>query len=310
MANPIRIRLRYGDLDTFVEKFAPNVTRGGVFLASRSIYSVGTVIAFELQIATGEIVLAGQGRVNWVKEYDPAEPNRPFGMGVQFISVEPAAKPILARMLRVKDASGVGRRVTTGPQTPLVIAGGGSHGPGSARHTNGNGDGKGNGTIPPPRPPVDTSVDLAAEYGLDDQTMRRLIERTWMTGARTNDDLSDLLKPEPEEPATLAQALAELPRLLDPQYSRRRRGSSGFRSLEAPGPGNDPLPRSESNGIPERIETEAPVTSRKLDVAGDDLDESASTDLIHAPETTDMTGDREDDDSSPASSFNGDHRHR
>jgi len=300
MVNSIRIRLRYGDLETFVEKFAPNVTRGGVFLASRNIYPVGTVIAFELQLTTGQIVLAGQGRVSWVKEYDPAEPNRPYGMGVQFISVEPAAKPILARMLRVKDASGQGRRVTTGPQMPLVIAGGGSHGPGSARHSNGK--------LAPP--PVDTSVDLAAEYGLDDQTMRRLIERTWMTGARTTDDLSDLLKPEPEEPATLAQALAELPRLLDPQYSRRRRGSSGFRSLEAPGPGTEALQRSESNGIPERIETEAPVTSRKLEVAGDDLDESASTNLIQVSETTDMNGEREDNDSSSTPSFNGDHRHR
>ncbi|MEO7670332.1 MAG: TIGR02266 family protein, partial [Polyangia bacterium] len=223
--------LRYADVETFVEKFAPNVTRGGIFLASRNVQPVGADVEFELQLAAGEIVLAGQGRVSWVKEYDAAEPNRPYGMGVQFVSLTPESKTILARILRAKEASGgQGRRATTGPLTPLAASGSGRYGSGPV------GSGNSSGVIrePATSPRIDTSVDLAAEYGLDEQKVRRLVERTWMLGARTSDDLADLLKPEPVEPVTLAQALAELPRLLDPQYSRRR-ASSGFRPLDPRG---------------------------------------------------------------------------
>lgn len=258
--NPIRIRLRYADIETFVEKFAPNVTRGGVFLASRHIQAVGSLVAFEIQLAGGEPVLAGEGRVTWVKPFDPAEPTRAYGMGVQFVSVQPATKANLARILRAKEASGQGRRPTTEPHRPVGTT---AIGPYPARPTGSFQNGK------PGVPPIDTSVDLAAEYGLDDHTVRRLIERTWMTGARTSDDLADLLKPEPAEPVTLAQALTELPRLLDPQYSRRR-SSSGFRALEAGG-------------------AVAPAAAAAVGADG-------IVDKVSASETTDMTGERESGD--------------
>ena len=210
--NPVRIRLRYPDLDGFVERFAPNVTRGGVFLASRNISPVGTIISFEILLVGGDVALAGQGKVSWVKEFNPAEPNRPYGMGVQFVSLEPASKAILARLLRAKELSAQTRR-PSGPQPTVGI-------PSSA------GNGK------PVAPPMDTSVDLAAEYGVDDTAIRRVIDQTWLTGARGDDDLADLLKPDPVESVTLAQALADLPRLLD-SHTSRRRASGGYRPVES-----------------------------------------------------------------------------
>jgi len=216
---PVRIRLRYPDVDTFVQKFAPNVTRGGVFLASRNIQPVGALIGFEIQLVTGEVVLAGQGKVTWVKAFNPDEPARPYGMGVQFVSVTPGSRPVLARILRNKDANGPAPRGLTGAYATL------GSGPVSA------------GVTPPPlngkRPglPVDTNVDLAAEFGIDDTTMQLVLDRRRRLMARADDDLADLLRPDPVElPApTLAYALSELPRLLDPQNSRRR-AATGFRS--------------------------------------------------------------------------------
>jgi len=220
--NPVRIRLRFADLDTFVVKFAPNVTRGGLFLASRNIQPVGEVITFEVQLMTGAVALAGQGKVSWVKEFNPAEPHRPYGMGVQFMSVEPATRPILARILRLKEKEpgAAGPRGFTGPQTTLAAAGGGTAANGRA-------------------PAVDTTVDLAGEYGISEAALRAAMDRRRVNVARVDgkvdDDLSDLLKPEPQEAANLIQALAELPRLLDPQYSRRR-AAGGFRGIEPSGP--------------------------------------------------------------------------
>ena len=119
--DPIRIRLRYADLDVFVHKFAPNVTRGGVFLATRNLRPVGSIISFEIQIASGAVALGGQGKVTWVREYNPAEPNRPYGMGVQFTRVDAASRPVLARILKAKELSGPVQR-PTGPHAPIGYA--------------------------------------------------------------------------------------------------------------------------------------------------------------------------------------------
>ncbi|HEY8925613.1 MAG TPA: hypothetical protein VIU64_14600, partial [Polyangia bacterium] len=71
-------------------------------------------------------------------------------------------------------------------------------------------------------------------------------------GARPDDDLADLLRRDPLEPATVAQAVAELPRLLDPQNSRRR-GTAGFRVLELAAPAGlaTPPPASTRPAEPE-----------------------------------------------------------
>jgi uncharacterized protein (TIGR02266 family) len=215
--NPVRIRLRYADVDTFVEKFAPNVTRGGLFLASRNIQPVGELISFELQLVTGSVVLAGQGKVTWVKEFNEAEPTRPYGMGVQFVNVTPASRPILARILRSKDTNAPVPRGLTGMHATLV-----------AVEKSGATNGKRVG------PAVDTSVDLAAEYGITEATMQLVLDRRRRLAGRADDDLADLLRPDPPETLTLAQALSEMPRLLDPQNSRRR-AAAGFRSPDSGG---------------------------------------------------------------------------
>jgi uncharacterized protein (TIGR02266 family) len=208
---PVRVRLNYPDLDTFVERFAPNVTRGGVFIASRAPRPAGDHFAFEIQIATGHVALAGEGKVIWVKEFNPSEPTRAHGMGVQFVALSAPSKALLQRMLAVKGA----QPRTAGAPRGL-----------SQPHATLQAAGRANGGA---RPPVDTNVDLAAEFGLDDAALRRALDRAWGPGARpAEDELASLLAAEPIEPATLARALKELPRMLD----KTRRRSGAFRTLE------------------------------------------------------------------------------
>jgi uncharacterized protein (TIGR02266 family) len=229
---PVRVRLRYPDLDTFVERFAANVTRGGVFIASRAPRPVGAEFPFEVQLATGQVALAGAGKVIWVKEFNPSEPTRPHGMGVQFTALSAASRVVLQRMLAVKDRLGT-QRVAGMPrgltQPHATLQGGRVNGAG--------------------RPRVDTSVDLAAEFGLDEAALRRALERAWGPGARpAEEDLQGLLGAEPVEPASLAQVLKELPRLLD--KSRRRTGAfrtlEGLATVEKPAA---PAPATPENGV-------------------------------------------------------------
>jgi len=210
---PVRVRLRYAAFETFIEKFAPNVTRGGVFLASRTPRPVGEVFAFEVLLEGGEVALAGDGKVTWVKAYDPALPNRPHGMGVQFLRLDALSRDAVNRMLARK-ASGNSGAV----RVPMSGAASGGHRGGA------------NGAVAA-APRIDTNVDLAAELGVDETKLRRAVDRNWVGGNRSAgeiDDLEALLRPEAVETVTLQQALAELPRLLD---SGARRRSGAFRPL-------------------------------------------------------------------------------
>ncbi len=102
------MRLRYAAFETFIEKFAANVTRGGVFLASRTPRPIGEVFQFEVQLAGGEVALAGDGKVTWVREFDPAAPNKPHGMGVQFLRLDGPSREVVNQMLARKAAGNSG----------------------------------------------------------------------------------------------------------------------------------------------------------------------------------------------------------
>jgi len=228
---PVRVRLRYADLETFIERFSANITRGGVFIASRAPRPVGDMFAFEVQLEAGQVALAGEGKVIWVKEFDPTTPTKAHGMGVQFTALSPASRDVLQRMLKVKGTPR-GPNAPRGLTQPLTTLG----------------SGRVNGAA---RVRVDTGVDLAAEFGLDEATLRRAVERAWGPGGRpTEDELQGLLKNEAQEPATLAQALKDLPRML--AAGRRRTGA--FRTLEGivpldKAPAADSAPVSTENGV-------------------------------------------------------------
>jgi uncharacterized protein (TIGR02266 family) len=210
---PVRIRLRFASFDALIDKFAPNVTRGGVFIASRTPLPIGSTFAFEIQLAGGEVALAGDGKVTWVKAFDPAAPQKPHGMGVQFLRLDGPSRELLNKILARKAAAAPGATA----KSPMALGGSGAHRIGT------------NGTA---QPKIDTSVDLASEFGVDEARLRRAVDRNWLGAGKAAgevDELEKLLKPEPIEPVSIAQALAELPRLLDP--SRHRRMSGAFRTV-------------------------------------------------------------------------------
>ena len=209
---PVRIRLRFASFDAFIDKFAPNVTRGGVFIASRTPLPIGATFAFEIQLAGGEVALAGDGKVTWVKAFDPAAPQKPHGMGVQFLRLDSPSRELLNKILARKAAPGGSGAV----RAPVAAVASGAHRPGL------------NGTAGHPK--VDTNVDLAAEFGVDEARLRRAVDRNWLKAAGEIDELEKLLQPEPVEQVSIAQALAELPRLLA-DAGRPRRMSGAVRAL-------------------------------------------------------------------------------
>jgi uncharacterized protein (TIGR02266 family) len=230
---PFRVRLRYAAFDTFIEKFAPNVTRGGVFLASKSPFPVGTTFAFEIQLAGGEPALVGEGKVTWVKPFDPAAPQKAHGMGVQFLSLDAPSREMLNQILARKAATAAG--VVRAPIG--ITASSGSHLTSSQRTGSRTGSYRTGSNGVPSGARVDTTVDLASELGVDETRLRRATDRARLAAGRATaelDELEALLKPDPVEPMPgIAQALAELPRLID-SPARRVSVTGSFRPPAEP----------------------------------------------------------------------------
>src|SRR6187551_1285241 len=86
----VRLHLKCSDAEDFVARFAPNVTRGGVFLPTQDAREVGASIRFEIALLDDAVVFAGEGEVTWAK---------PKGMGVKFTTLDPATEPMLERLL-------------------------------------------------------------------------------------------------------------------------------------------------------------------------------------------------------------------
>jgi molecular chaperone DnaK len=208
----VRVRLKYPDVETLVERFSPNVTRGGIFLASREPRPVGALVRFEVSLLSGTSVLAGEGKVTWVKPFDPAAPAKPHGMGVSFTRIDPSCREMFRRLVERRETSPSPRRAASFGSAAL------------------------DGT-PVARMPEAYSAELE---GIDDGALRRASDRARTLAARV-DNLDDLLIKEPDEAVTLEQALADLPRFL-----QGRRSTAGNPRVGADAPAATAPPANES----------------------------------------------------------------
>ncbi|MDP3502874.1 MAG: TIGR02266 family protein [Myxococcales bacterium] len=97
------VKLKYSGVDEFAERYATNLSDGGMFIRSREPKPVGTELKFRVEIANGERVLQGTGVVRWVRS--PDDPTGAPGMGVQFETLDEASRALVDRMLASGEAS-------------------------------------------------------------------------------------------------------------------------------------------------------------------------------------------------------------
>ena len=102
----LRARLGCSTLDDLVERFAANVSRSGFFLHTREARPVGTEIAFELLLATGERAIHGRGIVRWVSAPGSNGGGAP-GMGIQFTALDAPSRAVVERMVALREKRGL-----------------------------------------------------------------------------------------------------------------------------------------------------------------------------------------------------------
>lgn len=113
------VRYRYESFIDFIETQSVNVSRSGLFIASKHALPVGSVIEFEFSLADGFALLRGTGQVVRTSA-------SPAGMGVRFLNVDEQSRKLIERIVEVNTREG--KRPTVAPELfdPGSPAAGGS----------------------------------------------------------------------------------------------------------------------------------------------------------------------------------------
>jgi uncharacterized protein (TIGR02266 family) len=209
----MRIKLKYPDVETFISKYAVNISRGGIFIATKTPKPVGTMVRFEFLLANAEgtSLIRGDGQVQWVREFDPTQPQRAHGMGVKFIKLDDHSQAIVDRALAYRAASPPtgARRIPGAPSDSIPV-------PLSGPNTN------------PPR--EDSGEVLPTERGLPVPIMPEPGDGRLGTrrDLKTPDDVtavSAVPEPEPQPQRHQSRAHTELTRPVNlPEAERDQRG--------------------------------------------------------------------------------------
>src|SRR5580704_9872391 len=100
----LNVRYKSATVDEFIENHAHDVSRGGIYIKTPNPFPQGTLLKFEIRLASDQAVITGVGRVVWKRE--AAQGDQPAGMGVKFIKVDDSSKVVIDRLVTTKADAG------------------------------------------------------------------------------------------------------------------------------------------------------------------------------------------------------------
>lgn len=124
----LKIKFKSETLEQFIERYAVDVSQGGIFIRTKEPLAVGTQMKFEFQLRDASPLIAGEGTVVWTRENDPSRPAIAPGMGVRFDRLADGSQQVLEKILaeKAKQAPSRGNESPTKPpmftDTPTRVA--------------------------------------------------------------------------------------------------------------------------------------------------------------------------------------------
>jgi molecular chaperone DnaK len=98
----LKIKFKSETLEQFIERYAVDVSQGGIFIRTKEPLAVGTQMKFEFQLRVASPLIAGEGTVVWTRENDPSRPAIAPGMGVRFDRLADGSQSVLEKILAEK----------------------------------------------------------------------------------------------------------------------------------------------------------------------------------------------------------------
>lgn len=96
------IAIRYGRFDEFVEEMSKNLSLGGMFIRTRAPHPPGSAFEFQLQLGEDFTLVEGRAEVIWTRRRSEGA-DRPAGMGIRFLELDPASRNVLRRLIEQHD---------------------------------------------------------------------------------------------------------------------------------------------------------------------------------------------------------------
>jgi len=84
---PVQLRVDYQSTESFISEYTMNISRGGMFISTRSPLNVGTAIELVFHIPSREVPFKIVGEVAWVTPFD-RKSNLIPGMGIRFKNIK------------------------------------------------------------------------------------------------------------------------------------------------------------------------------------------------------------------------------
>jgi uncharacterized protein (TIGR02266 family) len=115
----LKIKFKSETLEQFIERYAVDVSQGGIFIRTKEPLAVGTQMRFEFQLRDASPLIGGEGTVVWTRENDPSRPAIAPGMGVRFDRLADGSQTVLERILSEKMKQAPARTPTETTKPPL-----------------------------------------------------------------------------------------------------------------------------------------------------------------------------------------------
>jgi uncharacterized protein (TIGR02266 family) len=115
----LKIKFKSETLEQFIERYAVDVSQGGIFIRTKEPLAVGTQMRFEFQLRDASPLIGGEGTVVWTRENDPSRPAIAPGMGVRFDRLAEGSQAVLERILAEKAKQAPNRPASDSIRPPL-----------------------------------------------------------------------------------------------------------------------------------------------------------------------------------------------
>ena len=100
---PITLRVEYKRINTFFADYTKNISKGGTFIRTGRPLEIGTEFMFVLSLSRaqppGTVELELKGVVKWVVPESEAAPEKPAGMGIQFVFTEDGQREVVEQIV-------------------------------------------------------------------------------------------------------------------------------------------------------------------------------------------------------------------
>jgi uncharacterized protein (TIGR02266 family) len=117
----LRIKFKSANLEQFIERYAVDVSQGGIFIRTKEPLPVGTTMRFEFQLRDESPLITGEGTVVWIREQNASQAGVAPGMGVRFDRLTESSQSVLDEILAYKASRGANGVATPVGEMPTRV---------------------------------------------------------------------------------------------------------------------------------------------------------------------------------------------